>query len=75
MKTEAIYRNDPERGLTDPLPELGGCCLRMTDGATQIEWEYATEVHRNWLTLRSVQGAVGLTDEQVDELFIRAASL
>ena len=42
---------------------------------SQIEWEYATEVQRNWPTLRSVQGAIGLTDEQVDELFIRAASL
>lgn len=24
MKTEVLYRNDSERGLTDPLPELGG---------------------------------------------------
>lgn len=24
MKVEVLYRNDPERPLTDPLPELGG---------------------------------------------------
>lgn len=24
MKVTCHYRNDPERGLTDPLPELGG---------------------------------------------------
>lgn len=24
MKAEVLYRNDPERPLTDPLPELGG---------------------------------------------------
>lgn len=24
MKIKTLYRNDPERGLTDPLPELGG---------------------------------------------------
>ncbi len=24
MKVRALYRNDPERPLTDPLPELGG---------------------------------------------------
>lgn len=58
-------------GLLDDVD----AAIAQADRATQIEWEYATEVHRNWSTLRSVQGAVGLTDEQVDELFIRAASL
>lgn len=58
-------------GLLDDVD----AAIAQADRATQIEWEYATEVHRNWPTLRSVQGAVGLTDEQVDELFIRAASL
>lgn len=24
MKVNVLYRNDPERGLTDPLPEVGG---------------------------------------------------
>lgn len=24
MKVTCHYRNDPERGLTDPLPEVGG---------------------------------------------------
>jgi hypothetical protein len=24
MQVDVIYRNDPERGLTDPVPELGG---------------------------------------------------
>lgn len=58
-------------GLLDDVD----AAIAQADRATQIEWEYATEVHRNWPTLRSVQGAVGLTDEQVDELFILAASL
>ena len=58
-------------GLLDDVD----AAITQADRATQIEWEYATEVHRNWPTLRSVQGAVGLTDEQVDELFIRAVSL
>lgn len=58
-------------GLLDDVD----AAIAQADRTTQIEWEYATEVHRNWPTLRSVQGAVGLTDEQVDELFIRAASL
>lgn len=58
-------------GLLDDVDDA----ITQADRATQIEWEYTTEVHRNWPTLRSVQGAVGLTDEQVDELFIKAASL
>lgn len=58
-------------GLLDDVD----AAIAQADRATQIEWEYATEVHRNWPTLRSVQGAIGLTDEQVDGLFIRAASL
>ena len=60
-----------QAGLLDDVD----AAVAQADRATQIEWEYATEVHRNWPTLRSVQGAVGLTSEQVDELFIRAASL
>lgn len=27
MRVTCHYRNDPERGLTDPLPELGGRCF------------------------------------------------
>lgn len=46
-----------------------------SDRATQIEWEYATEVHRSWPTLTAVQAVAGLTDAQVDGLFIAAAAL
>ena len=43
--------------------------------AVQIEWEYAAEVHRSWPTLAAVQVIIGLTDEQVDNLFIAGAAL
>ena len=43
--------------------------------AAQIEWEYATEVRRdNSLTL-AIAGVLGLTDAQIDELFVQAAGL
>ena len=45
------------------------------DRTVQIEWEYATELHRAWPTLLGLAGALGLTDLQVDELFIAAAQL
>lgn len=39
----------------------------------QIEWEYATEVRRDYPWLQTVAGLLGLTDEQLDELFLSAA--
>ena len=41
----------------------------------RIEWEYAQEVRRDWPTLIALQGAVGLSDAQIDALFVAAASL
>ena len=49
--------------------------LAAAPRAWQIEWEYATEVHRSWPTLAAVQVIVGLTDAQVDDLFISGAAL
>ena len=43
--------------------------------AAQIEWEYATEVQRSNAMIAGVQAATGMTDEQIDELFIEAAKL
>ena len=41
----------------------------------RIEWDYATEVARSWPTLLALQPALGMTDEQVDQLFITASQL
>lgn len=58
-------------GLLDDVD----AAVAAADRATQIEWEYATEVHRSWPTLTAVQAVAGLTDEHVDSLFIAAAAL
>ena len=58
-------------GLLDDVD----AAVSAADRATQIEWEYATEVHRSWPKLTAVQAVAGLTDEQVDDLFIAAAAL
>lgn len=58
-------------GLLDDVD----AAVASADRATQIEWEYATEIRRDWATLTAVQGAIGLTDEQVDGLFITASAL
>ena len=45
------------------------------DRTVQIEWEYVTELRRDWPTLVALAGALGLTELQVDELFIMASGL
>lgn len=58
-------------GLLDDVD----AAVANADRATQIEWEYATEVHRDWQTLIAMQTAMSLTDEMVDSLFINGAIL
>lgn len=43
--------------------------------ASRIEWEYRTEVYRNSQLVLSLGAALGLTDNQIDELFRQAAGL
>lgn len=43
--------------------------------SVQIEWEFAATVDRNWPTLAALQSTLGLTEEQIDTLFISAATL
>ena len=49
--------------------------VAAADAVAQIEWEYAQEVRRYWPTLLALQGAVGLSDAQLDALFVAAAAL
>lgn len=41
----------------------------------QIDWEFGQEVNRNYGLVVSLIPALGLTDAQVDQLFITAAGL
>jgi hypothetical protein len=43
--------------------------------AAQVEWEYAQEVQRNQPLVLMLLQALGLTDEEADQLFIKAAKL
>lgn len=43
--------------------------------AASIEWEYSQEVHRNRPLVQMLAPALGLTSEQLDQLFITAATL
>jgi hypothetical protein len=43
--------------------------------AARIEWEYATEVKREQPLTQALMAVLGLTDAQMDELFVAAAAL
>ena len=43
--------------------------------AARIEWEYATEVQRDYGLVLQLAPVLGLTDRQLDDLFVAAARL
>lgn len=43
--------------------------------AAQIEWDYASEVQRDNALIASLASGLGLTEAQIDDLFITAATL
>ena len=43
--------------------------------AAQIEWEFATEVHRDWPLVAALQSGLGLTDADLDALFVLGETL
>lgn len=58
-----------QAGLLDGVD----AAVAQADRATQIEWEYATEVRRDWPTLLTLQTELGLSEQQVDDLLISAS--
>lgn len=58
-------------GLLDDVD----AAVAQADRATQIDWEYATEVRRDWPALTGVANSLGLTSEKLDYLFIEGSKL
>ena len=46
-----------------------------TDEAMKVEWEYATEVKRDWDSLIALTTALGMTSQELDDLFMLASTL
>ena len=46
-----------------------------TDEAMKIEWEYATEVRRDWNSLVTLTESLGMTSTELDSLFTLASIL
>lgn len=62
-----------QAGLLDEVD--AAIAAEATPKAVKIEWEYASEVQRDWVNTLGLAEMLGLSDEQLDNLFILAASL
>lgn len=63
-------------GLLDSVqPAIDAIPDATQRGLAQIEWDDSQEFERNRPMLISLATAIGLTSEQIDELFITAAGL
>ncbi len=60
--------------LGDVAPALAALPSPHRDAA-EIEWEYASEVHRDAPLIAALGSALGLTEDQIDDLFAAAAML
>ena len=60
-----------QAGLLDDVE----AAIAQADRAIQIEWEYAIEFKRDWPALLALQPILGLTDRQIDDLFVLASTL
>jgi hypothetical protein len=49
--------------------------IANADQDTKDEWEFATEIRRDWASLVQIATAIGLTNEQLDDMFIEGATL
>jgi len=62
-----------QAGLLDDVD--AAIAAESTPKSIKIEWEYASEVQRDWVNTLGLAATLGLTDEQLDDLFVLAASL
>lgn len=63
-------------GLLDSVDAALDAIVDPTEQrAAQIEWEYAIEFRRDAPLIAAIGGALGLTDEQIDTLFVAAAAI
>lgn len=58
-------------GLLDDVE----AAVAASDRETQIDWADATEMRRDWPALAAMASQLGMTDAQLDALFVQGAAL
>lgn len=65
----------PDAGLLDAV-KSSIATMPGTDGErARIDWEYAQEVRRDWPLIDGLGSQLGMTDQQIDDLFVAAAAV
>lgn len=57
------------------LQTVTDAIAKGTDESMKIEWEYATEVRRDWASLVTLTESLGMTSTELDSLFTVASTL
>lgn len=57
------------------LTTIENAIINGADEAMKIEWEYATEVRRDWVSLINLTTTLGITPTHLDDLFMLASTL
>ena len=57
------------------LETVDNLIQQSEDEAAKLAWEYATEVRRDSPLLNSIAQQIGLSAEEIDQLFIQAAQI
>lgn len=60
-----------QAGMLDTVEQV----VSQADRAVQIDWQKGQTVRRDWPALTVVKTLMGMTERQIDELFILAGSL
>lgn len=64
-----------DAGLLSSVDAAIAAMSEPAKSAAQIEWEYASEVQRGNGMVPAMAAALGMTESQIDDLFIAAATL
>ena len=57
------------------LVTITNAIMNGTDDELKIEWEYGTELRRDWVSLMALANSLGMTSAQLDTLFTLADTL
>ena len=65
-----------QAGLLDEIETvIASIPDETTRRIAQVEWEYAQEFRRDWQLLNQLAEQAGISQDQIDELFIAAAQI
>lgn len=71
-----ISKRQARRALLDAglLADIETAIINSNDEVLKIDWIDATEIRRDWQNLITMSTSLGITERQLDELFIAANS-